>query len=967
MYGYTNYNKKKEQWDFIHQISENHSGLWILIGDLNFHLTDINNSSSSSIDGLVNSIIQSCGLEDIGFVGKDYTWSGNNLGSGTRRSRIDMALGNVDWNHNYPNSKLLHLTQSGSDHSPIMLVTNSLDTRCWKPFKFFLTWLEDETCTSVIEEAWNINISGSPGFQLVKKFQSARKRLSIWNITIFGNVNQRVEELQKELDVLQSLPPSDENHNKILCINKDFNKWHKIRSEFYQQKSRDHFIKDMDNNSKYFHTKTNRRRVRNNIDAIQDHANNRLLTREEISQHLTSHYKRINTSVQVVHDEGLFLLLPTIITEDDNNLLTRVPSHQEIHDTLKGMENWSAPGPEGFQAGFYKSQWTIIGDDIIVTRLKPLMEKIISPYQAAYVSGRLISDNTVIAQEIIHSMKKKREYFGFSKDLCELIYQCISTTSLSVILNGSPCEEFLPTRGIRQDDCLIFTQANLSSVNKLLELLHNFSTQSGQMINFDKSSVHFSKNTKPEVAETLTHILGVKTMRSKERYLGSPLLLGHSKQEAFKAIEENILNRYFTWSSTSLTQVGRSTMIKHVLNSLPAYQIGTFKLPTQLLNRLSTIQRKFFWGHNSNRGYNPIGWKKVCKFKYFGGLSFRDLEKLNLALLTKLFWRLCTESEALWTKIMSSKYFKHGNILHQDLKKGNCSYTWNGIIKGLQVVQQNYFMEVNNGKKTKIWLDRWIPGDNTPPHPINDLHRFYQDVDELILPNTNNWNVELLNQIFDNNTSQKIHNLFLDTSKEDIMVWMPARDGKFSVKSTYKKLTMNTSEALVNGRIIQHNVWKRLWKSMQERSGDWSMLILMNRKEVVTVSQSGLRSDASFDEETNTLGAGIVLRTHAGTCEGIRGFHSDEELSLEAGECMDIREALQWTREKKFTSIHIEADAKLVVQSIIDNVLLIQDDNRVADEVAISVRESATHINLLNNFSEDICSLMARDINASST
>ncbi|XP_026417302.1 uncharacterized protein LOC113312782 [Papaver somniferum] len=152
--------------------------------------------------------------------------------------------------------------------------------------------------------------------------------------------------------------------------------------------------------------------------------------------------------------------------------------------------------------------------------------------------------------------------------------------------------------------------------------------------------------------------------------------------------------------------------------------------------------------------------------------------------------------------------------------------------------------------------------------------------------------------------------------------------------------------------------------------------------------------DASFDEETNTLGTGVVLHTHAGTCEGIRGFYSDGALSLEAGECMAIREALLCAREKQFTSIHIEADAKLVVQSITDNVLLTRwentsilkqikslsasfnhcsfsfvsrDDNRVADEVARSVRESSTHINLLNNFSEDICSLLARDINASST
>ncbi|XP_026428433.1 uncharacterized protein LOC113324332 [Papaver somniferum] len=296
------------------------------------------------------------------------------------------------------------------------------------------------------------------------------------------------------------------------------------------------------------------------------------------------------------------------------------------------MENWSAPGPEGFQEGFYKSQWNIVGVDVddympigicitsykiisklIVQRLKPLMEKIISPYQAAYVYGRLISDNNVIAQEIIHCMKKKRGQIGWmdlkldmSKAFDRLGHLSNSQQNNSIkgikVAAGSPAINHL----LFADDCLIFTQANITSANNRLDILHNFSTQSGQVINFDKSSIYFSKKTNPEMVDSITHLMGVKPMSSKERYLGSPLLFGHSKQEAFKAIEDNFLSRYSTWSYTSLTQAGRSTMIKHVLNSVPIYQMGTFKLPAQLINKLITIQRRFFWGHNSKWGSNPI-------------------------------------------------------------------------------------------------------------------------------------------------------------------------------------------------------------------------------------------------------------------------------------------------------------------------------------------------------------------------
>ncbi|XP_026420127.1 uncharacterized protein LOC113316119 [Papaver somniferum] len=282
--------------------------------------------------------------------------------------------------------------------------------------------------------------------------------------------------------------------------------------------------------------------------------------------------------------------------------------------------------------------------------MKPILEKIISPFQAAYVSGSLISDNTVIAQEIIHSMKKKRGetgwmvskldmYKAFDRLEWSFLIKCVSTTSLSVMLNGSPCEEFSPTR----DDCLIFTQANLNSVNNLLELLHN-SSQTGQVINFEKSAVHFSKKTKPEVAETLTQTLGVKIMNSKEKYLGSPLILSHSKQESFKSTKEKFEHRFSSWSSTSLSQAGRGTMINRVLDSVHVYQMGTFKLPNNLIQQLSTIEREFFWGYNNNRGSNPTTWINVCIPKDLGGLDFKDLEKINLALLKKRAWRICNDS-----------------------------------------------------------------------------------------------------------------------------------------------------------------------------------------------------------------------------------------------------------------------------------------------------------------------------------
>ncbi|XP_026399571.1 uncharacterized protein LOC113295447 [Papaver somniferum] len=196
--------KKKEQWCYIKQTTETGNYPWILLGDLCFHLFDNNNKTSSSIDGWVNKTVVESGLEDIGYVGKNYTWTSNNLGTGSRRSRIVLALGNNDSSRHFPKAKLLHLNQVGSYHAPILLVTNTECEPCWRPFKFFLTWLNDETCSLTIDNAWNISVSGSPGFQLVTKLQSARKELSIWNKQHFGNINQNIDHLQQELNFVQN-------------------------------------------------------------------------------------------------------------------------------------------------------------------------------------------------------------------------------------------------------------------------------------------------------------------------------------------------------------------------------------------------------------------------------------------------------------------------------------------------------------------------------------------------------------------------------------------------------------------------------------------------------------------------------------------------------------------------------------------------------------------------------------------
>ena len=50
---------------------------------------------------------------------------------------------------------------------------------------------------------------------------------------------------------------------------------------------------------------------------------------------------------------------------------------------------------------------------LIVNRFKPLMDRLVSPYQTSFVPRRSIYDNIIIAKEVVHSLSKLRCKKGY--------------------------------------------------------------------------------------------------------------------------------------------------------------------------------------------------------------------------------------------------------------------------------------------------------------------------------------------------------------------------------------------------------------------------------------------------------------------------------------------------------------------------------------------------------------------------
>lgn len=78
-------------------------------------------------------------------------------------------------------------------------------------------------------------------------------------------------------------------------------------------------------------------------------------------------------------------------------------------------------------------------------------------------------------------------------------------------------------------------------------------------------------------------------------------------------------------------------------SSIPIYTLLYLLLPSKLLDDLNKVVRAFWWVHEEHISKtHRISWNKICHPKFVEGLGVRDFEWLNLALLAKLAWRICT-------------------------------------------------------------------------------------------------------------------------------------------------------------------------------------------------------------------------------------------------------------------------------------------------------------------------------------
>ncbi|GJX61597.1 RNA-directed DNA polymerase, eukaryota [Tanacetum coccineum] len=422
---------------------------------------------------------------------------------------------------------------------------------------------------------------------------------------------------------------------------------------------------------------------------------------------------------------------------------------------------------------------------ILANRLVSVLGDIVNEVQSAFISDRQILDGPFILNEVIQWCKSKKKQslifkvdfekaydsvrwdflddvlkkFGFGNKWCDWIQKCLRSSRGSILINGSPTEEFSFFKGLKQGDPLspflfilimeslhlsfqsvvdvdLFKGINLSplvnlshmfyaddavfvgqwcddNINTLVHVLECFFRASGLRINMSKSKI-MGVNVGDDKIKVAASKLGCLILNTPFTYLGTKVGGNMSRVQAWTEIIDKVKSRLSNWKLKSLSIGGRLTLLKSVLGSIPIFHMSIFKVPLTVLRSLESIRCQFFNGHElkSNKS-SWVKWNSVLAAKEKGGLGVSSLFALNRALLMKWFWRFYSHNDSLWSRVIKAIYGVDGEV--NKVSKYASRSCWRDIINEVRKLKDQginmrdfMYIKVGNGETTKFWDDIWI-------------------------------------------------------------------------------------------------------------------------------------------------------------------------------------------------------------------------------------------------------------------
>ncbi|KAF5442204.1 hypothetical protein F2P56_034891 [Juglans regia] len=714
---------------------------------------------------------------------------------------------------------------------------------------------------------------------------------------------------------------------------------------------------------------------------------------EQRDKIILDYFEELFTSSNPVGSTDFLCSLAGKVTSSMNKGLAQPYTEAEVTASLAQMHPSKAPGPDGMSPMFYQKYWDVVGisvtkavltalnsgsfpstlnhtniilipkkkfpekvDDyrpislcnvaykliakVVSNRLKFVLPSVIEESQSAFVPGRLITDNVLIAYELVHYLnhktKGKKGYMsikldmskaydrvewgfirtvmtvmGFDRTFIEMIMFCVSSVSFSVLINGESKGSIKPTRGLRQRDPLS-PYLFLLCTEGLIALLK----EAG--IRKKISSIQICKG-----APHINHLL----------FADDSVVFCRADVEENRRLQ-SLLAIYESVSGQKINKEKTAMVFSNNVDRGVREEIGLLCGNGEIFQYEKYLRLPPLVGRSKSRAFQSIKarvWQKLQSWKE-KLLSQGDKEVLLKAVALSiptysmscflLPISLCTELEGLmakfwwgqkkeerrihwlsWRRMCERKSkgdlgFKDLRIFNPALlaKQGlgpNPSYTWRSIWEAKKWLREGCRWRIGNGETALLWTEKWIPGHRALEQEGFAVFETNRNdvvaclVDELI----GWWDMDKIRSLFNPNVIIDLLKIVLGPGTvADRWIWEHERNGQFSIKTCYHFIVdkMRGVQAESSNMQGQQGLWKALWK-----------MAVPNKIKIFAwrACKDGLPTNE------NLMKKQVVTEVHCDVC-----FHPLEDLNHAVISC----KCIQALWHQLLPSLGFHADRKVV-------------------------------------------------------
>ncbi|XP_039009368.1 uncharacterized protein LOC120137752 [Hibiscus syriacus] len=561
--------------------------------------------------------IEDLEVQDHPFVGPLFTWSNKQEGSYLAR-KLDMIMINAQW--------LLELSDSFAEYK-------------------------------------------APGvmFSKLKRLKPILKDL---NNQHYSDISARVIAKRAELEHVQIFNLARANQIRI------------------EEKRRIQSYLEGDLNTKFFNQKVESHKKMNTIRVIKNEAGHYLETFEGMVAVLLEFYSKLigaaDPLVQGCQIEGLRDLLNYSLPAGADRVLVGEILDMEIKEALFRQGKDKSPGPDGYTSSFFKTVWGIVSKDflsavrILVTRLAQYFPDMISASLSAFVKGISITDNTLLAQEIVKGYSRKNIsprcvikidlQKAFDSINWGFMLNVLGAMSLPAIFYAAArngifkyhprCKRNSLAHICFVDDLLLFCYGSMDSVLGVVSVQDKFYELSRLRLNASKTEINACGLNGGDLEE-IQCATDFRIAQLPVRYLGVPLVTRKLSEKVCIALLVRIKEKLRQWSSRKLSFGGRLQLIKTVMFNIFSYWSKQLVLPKGVIQDIEKLCMCFFWKGNDTLAREArVSWNQICSPRSEGGLGLMmaDWNKTCYFLLVK---NILADEGSLWIAWIKAYCFKH--------------------------------------------------------------------------------------------------------------------------------------------------------------------------------------------------------------------------------------------------------------------------------------------------------------------